>query len=253
MQKLISIIISTYNSADTLDSCLQSILIQKDESIELLILDGLSSDKTIEVAKKYENYIDLINSEPDNGIYDAWNKGIRLSNAPWIMFVGSDDEIRPGSLERYKTAINSNSDVDYISGKNMIVNKHGKNLREFGEAFSWKNFRSVMNMAHVSSLHNRRLYTKYGLYDDSYKICGDYELLLRAGKDLKTTFIDEILSNMTTGGVSYGSFEALKESKIAKIRHKTKPHIHLYLEYIFSVFKLALKRFLYKVRVIKDL
>jgi glycosyltransferase involved in cell wall biosynthesis len=253
MKKFISIVIATYNSQDTLEKCLNSIIIQKDDSIELIIVDGNSSDKTIEITEKYISDIDIVISEHDEGIYDAWNKGIELSNSEWIMFVGSDDQLLPNCIEIYKKEASFNSDIDYISGKIMIINKEGKHLREFGQPYSWKTFRSIMNLAHVSALHNHKIYSKYGLYDVDYKICGDYELLLRPGNQLKTIFINDILGKMTTGGVSYGSFSALKESKNAKLKHYTKFIVLIYVDYFLSIIRLALKKLLYKVRILKDL
>jgi glycosyltransferase involved in cell wall biosynthesis len=253
MTKLITIVIATYNSELTLSKCLDSIIAQKCELVELIIVDGDSTDRTLEILKRYESNIDSLVSETDEGIYDAWNKGIELSNSEWIMFVGSDDQLLPNCIEIYKKKASFNSDIDYISGKIMIINKEGKHLREFGQPYSWKTFRSIMNLAHVSALHNHKIYSKYGLYDVDYKICGDYELLLRPGNQLKTIFINDILGKMTTGGVSYGSFSALKESKNAKLKHYTKFIVLIYVDYFLSIIRLALKKLLYKVRILKDL
>ena len=76
MRKLISIIIATYNAGSTLESCLKSIIAQKNDLIELLIIDGKSSDNTLKIVNAYRNQIDIFISEKDKGIYDAWNKGI---------------------------------------------------------------------------------------------------------------------------------------------------------------------------------
>lgn len=242
MSKLISIIIATYNSELVLAKCLDSIVIQKYDLVEIIVVDGNSSDQTLEVLNIYKNDIDYLVSEPDDGIYDAWNKGINLASGDWLMFVGSDDELRPGCITSYKKQIDEDKGYDYISGRIMLVNQQGDELREFGEPYDWGVFRTIMNLAHVSALHNRRLYDTYGYYDTSYKICGDYELLLRPKGELKVKFIDKLLANMAIGGVSYGSFPALEEARQAKLKHIVKSKPSIFFDYYYAVFKLVLKK-----------
>ena len=99
-----------------------------------------------------------------------------------------------------------------------------------------------MNLAHVSSLHNRRLYYRYGNYDINYKICGDYELLLRPKENLKVKFVDQLFANMAIGGISYGSFSALSEARTAKLRHKVSKPSVVWLQYFLSLIKLSCTR-----------
>ena len=88
MKKIISIIIATYNAEKTLKRCLNSIVSQKKDQLELLIIDGCSTDRTMDIVREFAESIDVIVSEVDKGIYDAWNKGIRLATGEWIMFLG---------------------------------------------------------------------------------------------------------------------------------------------------------------------
>lgn len=249
MSKLISIIIATYNSELTLEKCLDSIVVQKCNSVELIIIDGNSIDGTLEVLKRYEGDIDYLVSEPDDGIYDAWNKGISASKGAWLMFIGSDDELRPDCIKRYKQQIEIDSDYDYISGRIMLVSQTGGELREFGQRYSWDVFKKIMNLAHVSALHNRRLYETYGNYDSSYKICGDYELLLRPKGLLKVKFVDALFANMAIGGISYGSFVALFEARNAKLQHKVNNRPAIFIQYYFAVLMLILKRIFFRKRL----
>ena len=87
----ISIIIATFNAELRLSRCLDSIISQKTEEIELLIIDGGSVDGTLKLIDSYKGCIDFVLTEKDNGIYDAWNKGIRQAKGEWIMFLGADD------------------------------------------------------------------------------------------------------------------------------------------------------------------
>jgi glycosyltransferase involved in cell wall biosynthesis len=249
LSKTISIIIATFNSAKTLDKCLRSIISQKNSSIELIVVDAKSTDQTLNILKIYEQSIDHIISESDEGIYDAWNKGVKVSRGKWIMFVGSDDELRMGCIASYNQEIIDSLDYDYISGRIMLINEDGDELREFGQPHQWSVFRTIMNLAHVSALHNRRYYDIYGYYNTNFKICGDYELLLRAKNRLKVKFIDKTLANMTIGGTSYGSFAALKETRKAKLLHKVSSTLSISVDHYFAVIKLCLKKTLVGFRL----
>ena len=137
MPKLISIIIATYNSEQSLAKCLDSIISQKCGSVELIVVDGHSTDRTMEILRTAETDIDHLVSETDEGIYDAWNKGLSLAEGSWIMFVGSDDELRPDCIKRYIQQIEVDSDYDFISGRIMLINETGDELREFGQSYDW--------------------------------------------------------------------------------------------------------------------
>lgn len=242
MKKIISIIIATFNSEKTLEKCLNSIIKQKDNSIEIIIIDGSSTDQTKKIIENYSKHIDYVISELDDGIYDAWNKGIKVSSGQWIMFVGSDDELRDECISTYKKQILDHRYYDYICGRIMFVNSKGIKLQEFGQPYDWSRFKTIMNLAHVSALHNRRLFDKLGHYDTTFKICGDYEFLLRKKNKLKVKFIDEIFANMLIGGISYNSFDGIKETKNAKLKHKVKSNLLIIFDYNFSLFKLTLKK-----------
>lgn len=133
MRKLISIIIATYNAGSTLESCLKSIIAQKNDLIELLIIDGKSSDNTLKIVNAYRNQIDIFISEKDKGIYDAWNKGIVLANGQWIMFIGADDILYSDVLEGYIDFIRLNGDrvnrMDLITAKSEYVDLKGELIK----------------------------------------------------------------------------------------------------------------------------
>ena len=241
----ISIIVATYNSGKTLSKCLRSIINQKCSSVELIVIDGQSTDETIDILEGFEEYIDHVISEVDEGIYDAWNKGIDQARGNWFMFVGSDDQLRTGCIKGYMQQIACNNDYDFISGRIMLVNNFGDELREFGGPYDWRIFKRHMNLAHVSSLHNRRLYHSYGNYNINYKICGDYEFLLRPKENLKVKFVDKLFANMAIGGISFGSFDALREARNAKLLHKVNKPSIIWLQYFVSFLRLRLKRILY--------
>lgn len=238
----ISIIIATYNSSKTLRRSLDSVVEQKGEEVELVVIDGASTDGTLTILDEYREHIDIWLSEPDSGIYDAWNKGVRASSGDWIMFLGSDDILCGGIANTILKNLEKTSDVDYISGKVRLIDDVGMTIRTIGKKLTWRRFRRYMCVAHVGSLHNRTLYEKYGYYDTEFMICGDYEFLLRAGKTIKANFINEVVAEMTVGGVSYASKTSLIEARKAKVKNEINSNLINALDYYWATCKLGVKK-----------
>jgi glycosyltransferase involved in cell wall biosynthesis len=196
---LISIIVVVLNGSDSIQRTIESIVNQMTYEVEFIVIDGASIDGTLEIIKKYSERFSYWVSEPDQGIYDAWNKGVAASKGKYIAFVGADDIVEFGMLARCLCFIKSNKEYDYISYK-AILDTHRPRI--FGKQWAWHTFRRYMTVSHVGSLHNRGLYEKYGNYDTSYKIVGDYEFLLRIGDNLKAGFIDYVGATVGANGVS---------------------------------------------------
>ena len=201
---LFSFVTVTYNSEKTLKRTINSLLYQSFSNFEYIIVDGKSSDATVDIIKSYEHEFRKKKitfkwiSERDTGIYDAFNKGIKLAKGNWISFLGSDDYYIEDALESYKNEIvKQNEELDFI---HSIVKVEGKKVIE--DKWEWKEFRKSMNVAHVGAFHNTNYFNKHGVYDTNYKIAGDYELLLRAKENLKTHWFRKVTAIMGDGGVS---------------------------------------------------
>lgn len=209
---MISIICATFNASSCIDNFLKSIQNQSSDNFELIIIDGKSTDNTMEIVASYSDIVTQQISEPDKGIYDAWNKGIKLSKTPWICFVGADDILKPEFVEVYTDFLKNNdtNSIDYISSIVNYIDTKGNTLLKIGKPWKWKEFKYRMTTAHVGSLHNRNLFDEVGNYNLDYKIIGDYELLLRKKARLRTHFIAKELVYMQAGGISL-SKQALKE------------------------------------------
>tara|TARA_R110002050_G_scaffold104139_1_gene213501 strand:+ start:4218 stop:4976 length:759 start_codon:yes stop_codon:yes gene_type:complete len=248
MNPILSIITATYNSDKTLDDTIQSLLNQNYNNYEYILIDGKSKDNTLEIIKKYEpifqgkkiTYTWI--SEKDSGIYNAWNKGLKLAKGKWISFLGSDDIYLENALEKYAYQIFKNTDVDFIHSKVKLMDGK-KTTFIISDKWVWKNFKREMKIAHVGSFHNKYFFEKYGNFNEKYKIIGDYEMLLRAKNNLKTLFFDDFTAEMKVGGVSneniIGAFKEVREAKIntAKINE-----LIAYFDFYFFILKYYLSK-----------
>lgn len=241
--KRISIIIATYNAAETLKTCLESIVPQLTDQTELIIIDGGSIDDTNSIIDSYGDKISIHISETDNGIYDAWNKGVRLSNGEWIMFIGADDRLKPYAVNTYLNKIKNIPDKCLlISCKRDMYSLDGKFIRTVGCLWEWPSCLKGMPISHPGALHRKKLFDEVGLFNISYRISGDYELLMRKAKTLNAEFIDVVNIDVYEGGIS-DSYKAIKEYyktlKNSKLISKTlavRMYLVMYIKYTIKSF-----------------
>jgi glycosyltransferase involved in cell wall biosynthesis len=212
----VTVITSTFNCQSQLERCLNSVMQQDYPHIEHILIDGGSTDGTLEILEAYSHHIDYWASEPDEGIYDAWNKGLRASSGEWICFLGADDELLPGAISRYMEVAALYPEAEYVSSRVVYQYPSGSS-RTIGGAWDWPKFSHSMCTAHVGSMHRRSLYDRYGEYDKSYSIVADYEFLLRAGRALRAAFMPVKTAKMRSGGRS-DSRAALVEQARAKLQ-----------------------------------
>lgn len=241
---LITIITATFNVEEVIERSILSVINQEYENIEYIVIDGGSTDGTVEILKKYSHRISYWISEKDAGIYDAWNKGLSRSTGDWISFLGADDLYLPGALSNFVNYIDKLKDpsIEFISSKINLINQNGNIMRTVGKPWNWDTFRVYMNVSHVGALHSKSLFDIHGLYNLDYKIIADYELLLRRGKNLKADFLDIVTVNMQIGGVSNQSNLSFNEVKRAKIFNKARTPIMAYLDYLIANIKFSIRK-----------
>jgi len=230
----ISIIIATYNCEHTLKRCLDSLVAQTCPPHEVIIVDGLSSDTTIQVANSSELVTKLI-SESDNGIYDAWNKGLSLAQGEWVMFLGADDILKSTAIERYISHLEVNRNLNFVSARANLKDSKGNTIEVIGSAWNLRKMRRFMNVCHTSSITSVSLLKQFGKFDSSYKIAGDYEFMLRVDKVIKAGFIDDTLCDMAMGGVSTRLIgKVLRESFVAKLNSGNVNIFICAIDYIYA-------------------
>lgn len=219
---LMSIIIATFNVVETLGAAIDSVIAERRENVEIIVIDGGSKDGTLDVILTRASEIAYWVSEPDGGIYHAWNKGVKAARGQYIGFLGADDVLLPGALGAYERAITAHPEAEYLSSR--VHYDSGARGRIIGQAWNWRAFRRRMTVAHVASMHRRSLFERIGIYDETFAITGDYELLLRAGAALRTAYIEDITVRMSADGISSaGSLKVFSEAARAKRLHSALP------------------------------
>jgi glycosyltransferase involved in cell wall biosynthesis len=202
-------------------------------------MDGGSTDGTVDVLRQFNDRLALWRSEPDKGVYDAWNKALAEARGEWICFLGVDDELLPGAVSAYMKLAAENPDAEYLSARVLWVHPSGYE-RIIGAPWTWKDFSRSMCTAHVGSMHRRSLFERLGKYDTSYRMVADYELLLRARSQLRTAYMPVTTAMMRAGGVSC-SRKALIEQARAKIDAGGRNRLLTALEFRWASAKFALR------------
>jgi GT2 family glycosyltransferase len=193
----VTIIIATYNSEETLSTCLESVAGQSYPNKELIVMDGGSADHTVDILRAHEDTLTYWESEPDRGIYHAWNKALTRSTGEWIHFLGSDDRFTAsnviGRMAAQLAEVPDN--VGLVYGKLVRETPDGQPIETLGD--DWAHCRGKlavrMLIPHGAAFHRRSLFEAYGLFDEQFLIAGDYEFTLRALKDLEGVFVEDIV------------------------------------------------------------
>jgi glycosyltransferase involved in cell wall biosynthesis len=199
MKKLISIITVCFNeTSEKINETFNSILEQDYHSIEFIVIDGNSSSETINAIKPYLNSIDHYVSEPDNGIFDAMNKGLMLANGTWVCFMNVGDSF-------YKNDVLSNLFHKYDGISEIIYGNVFK--KKLGLVYSPKKLNKYIfydsGICHQSMLIKTSIFNNIGFFDLNVNLYGDADWVMNAFiNDIKFNYINEIVSNYEGGGVS---------------------------------------------------
>lgn len=248
---LITIITAVYNGEATLEKCISSVRNQIYPNIEYIIIDGGSKDDTLKIIQKNADCIGSWVSERDDGIYDAFNKGLKISQGEWICFLGSDDMLAEDALSTYYDLGHLSQDVvqyDYVSGKALFIDAAGESIQMVGRPWKWSEFKRGMTTSHTGAVHSRNFFDKYGLYDTNFKIAGDYELLLRANDSLEAAYVDKCMTIERMTGVSNTSTEVLFEAYRAKLKNKSQTRLLSIIDLAISISSFYIKRTLAYIR-----
>jgi len=222
---MISVIVAVFNGAKTLQQCIDSVAGQTCPHKELIVIDGGSIDGTREILEGNATKLAYWVSEPDRGIYHAWNKALARARGDWICFLGADDYLWSHEvLERLAPILEkAYPPTRVVYGSVAIVNERGREMFRAGEdwATAGRRFTDIMSLAHPGLMHHKSLFEAHGRFDESFRIAGDYELLLRELPAGNAHFVpDLVVAGMRQGGISTdpkGSIAMMREMRRAQV------------------------------------
>lgn len=211
---MITLVTVTYNAEKTVERTLQSVACQTYKDYEHIIIDGASKDRTTEIARGYNT---VVVSEPDKGLYDAMNKGIRLAKGEWIVFLNAGDKLHSADTLQH-IAETAQPSVGIIYGDTDIVDDEGRRIRNRRltppERLTWRSFKEGMLVCHQSFYVNRRIALNYDL---EYRFSADFDWCICCMKEgerlgLKNVYIREPLTDYLSEGMTTANHKAsLKE------------------------------------------
>jgi Glycosyltransferases involved in cell wall biogenesis len=200
---LFSIIIPTFQSEQTIHSCISSVLDQTFEDFEVIVQDGHSSDRTVEIVNSFgDSRIKLV-SEKDLGVYDAMNRALERVTGMWILFLGSDDVLFELSTLEALSGILLQSEADILYG-NVIMSGNSHWIED-GAIYRGETDIATLfeqNLSHQAILYRKRIFEDDLRFKLDYPICADYDLNLRCFARYRTTYTPLIISVFATGGMS---------------------------------------------------
>jgi glycosyltransferase involved in cell wall biosynthesis len=207
----VSIITVCFNSAATIRDTIESVRAQNYPSVEYIIVDGGSTDGTLDIIKEYGDSISILISEPDNGIYDAMNKGIRAATGDVVATLNSDDFYVDSSSVQRLVACMEMSDSETVFADLVLIDPDDteKTIRYYDSSrFHPKKLKYGWMPAHPTFLAKRVLFDEWGLYSLDYHIAADFEMIVRLLHRAKVSYayLPEVAVKMRTGGVSTANF-----------------------------------------------
>jgi len=221
-----SVVVPVRNAADTIARCLDSVIAQTSEEWELVVIDGASTDGTQAILAQYDDSISYWESEPDSGICDAWNKALGHARGAWMLFLGADDRLATTSVLAKVLEVLPDPELAGIAyGTVSLVGPGGTVLatvdrpwEEIGETFFRHN-----TIPHQAVFHHRSVFARNGRFDETFKICGDYEFLMRELRYRPPRYLPDVLvAEVAMTGLSMrpeSSFLATREQRRAQLRH----------------------------------
>ena len=246
----LSIITVSYNSENFIESCINSLINQSYKNIEYIVIDGLSTDNTLKIIKKYSKYISAIISEPDKGIYDAMNKGIKIAKGEIIGFLHSDDFYTNNNvLSKVADIFRENPSLDACYADLMYVKQTDTSriVRYWkSNKFILGSFSKGWSPPHPTFFVRRSVYERFGVFNLNYPIVSDVELMMRFLEinKIQTLYLNEVWIKMRMGGLSNKNFKSILEQNFDVLRALRNHHLNNNI-IIFFINKIAsrLKQF----------
>ena len=224
---LISVITVSFNAAAYLEQTINSVLSQTYPHLEYLIIDGGSTDGTVEIIREYASRLAYWHSRPDRGLAHAFNLGQAQARGDWLIFLNADDFFLDSAvLENMSPQLAAHQEEDVVFGQTVIMTNETEPrpsplIQILGWPWHWRKFRHLNTIPHPSAFTNRRFFDRVGGFDEGFKIVMDYELYLRGNKNLRAHYVPLPVSGMRDGGVSRKSLiQNLREGRRAQEKNQ---------------------------------
>ena len=240
----ISLITASYNSAATIADTLKSVAIQTYPDIQHIVVDGASKDDTMAIVEREGVHLDKAISEPDKGIYDAYNRGLERVDGEVIGFINSDDFYYDETvIAQVAKAFADNPHAKAVHANLLYVNPEDTSqvVREWrGRKMTEKNMKRGFIPAHPTLFLKREVYAKVGGFDTQFRLAADYEFMLRMLKKYKTpsVHVPSIWVRMRTGGATGAGFQGVKKQN-EEIRAAQQMHGISYPATLFALHKVV--------------
>ena len=219
----ISIVTVSYNSAEFIETTIKSVLEEDYDNFEYIIIDGGSTDGTLEIIKKYSDQLAYWISEPDGGIYEAMNKGITQTTGDIVGMINSDDYYLPNAFKLVNKAFKGKTLNEYIFWGDV-------EYELLGRVKGWRpqNLKRGAFAPHPSMFCPKCIYERIGLYDTSFRLLGDYDFMYRAihKYSIKPLYLPEVIAFFREGGLADSNIVAcLRDELKVKLRYGQSPFI----------------------------
>jgi glycosyltransferase involved in cell wall biosynthesis len=248
----VTIITVTFNSERTVENTIRSVLSQKYKDKEYIIIDGGSTDSTVNIINKFRKKINKIVVEKDQGVYDAINKGINLSKGLVISILHSDDIYKNAFvLSDVVKKFNYNQKNSIVIGDTSYLQKKFFFFKRYYSSsfFNHWMMRLGYSPPHPSTFIRKNVYTKYGMYNNKYKIAGDFEFFLRVlfNKRLSYILVKKCYVLMRPGGVSDRGMKSYFKTSLEILRALRENRVYSNIFLILLRFPIKLSNFLIKI------
>ncbi|GHT54348.1 hypothetical protein AGMMS49982_18910 [Bacteroidia bacterium] len=203
MKQKVSIITVTYNAQEHLEETMQHVFAQSYPNVEYILIDGGSTDGTVDIIKKHESQLALWRSEKDNGIYDAMNKGIQLAKGELIGLVNAGDYYEPDTVAQMVEAYKQHPECGIFHGDINLLNADGSFFKRKKPNTNLNDLYKGFSLYHPSFFVTNATYQKQGLYDTNFTVIADFDFALRCHlAGVKFCYVPQVISNFRQGGFS---------------------------------------------------
>ena len=222
----ISVVTPSYNQGEFIEEAIRSVLLQDYPNLEYVIIDGGSTDDSVEIIKKYESWLTYWISEPDRGQSHAINKGIARSTGDILFWLNSDDIVLPGAFSTAAELFGQNPDVHIVTGQALIINSQGLKAGKLVSMYtSWRDYVTrKCKIRQVSTFFHRRLFAELGMIDESLEYSMDRDLLIRFTRVYPPLITESVLAafrSHDTNKFTHARVAGYKESDRQTLRHLT--------------------------------